>query len=304
MQIFKELEDVFLKNTVVTTGNFDGVHLGHRFLIERLVSLAKARECQSVLVMFYPHPREVLGNTSFRYLSSPERNIGIFEEYGVDVVVQVAFTKELATWSAEDFVKKVLVDRLGMSYFLVGYDHHLGNPQKKTDFKTLSQKYKFELEQALPYEKNEVLVSSSVIRKALSEGDVKQAKQLLGREYAMRYRVVEGQKIGRSIGFPTANLQPIFEKHLIPAEGVYAVQVLYDREYYGGMLHIGQRPTLNDGRGLTIEVNIFDFNRDIYNKIVDVCFVAFLRENRRFETIEELQQCLQVDAENTKTCLT
>lgn len=297
MQIFKDIDLLDLKNTVVTTGNFDGVHLGHQFLLRQLVSMAHDKGSQSVVVMFYPHPREVLssGKIDFYYLSSQEDKYRIFEQCGVDVVVQIPFNKELAQWSADDFVKKILVDKLGMSLFLVGYDHRLGNPKSDTRVAPLAEKYGFKMKECRSFVTEVGNVSSSIVREHILTGKVKQATLLLGRPYAMKCTVVEGEKVGRSIGYPTANLVPIYEKHVVPLEGVYVVQVQIGSRMFGGMLQIGHRPTLDDGRGRTVEVHIFDFNDNIYGQEVDVFFVKFIRLNQRFESLEDLKAQLRDD---------
>lgn len=303
MQLIKEIEGLEMNNTVVTTGNFDGVHLGHQYLLKELVNIAKKTKRRSVVVMFFPHPREVLSSdaSGLRYLSNQEDKYKIFEECGVDSVVEIPFSKELAKWTAEEFVKTILLDKIGMSFFFVGYDHKIGNPREECNLNYLSDKYGFELQQCDPLHTEKSIVSSSVIRNCLLEGDVERASQLLGRFYTIKCTVVQGKRVGRSIGFPTANLKPVFEKRLIPAEGVYAVNVKYGDKRYGGMLHIGYRPTLNDGRGLTVEVHVFDFDDDIYDQIVDVCFVAFMRANKRFDTIEDLRCSIEEDARKAKT---
>lgn len=297
MQIFKDIESIQLKNTVVTTGNFDGVHLGHQFLLGQLVKHAKATHRQSVVVMFFPHPREILsgGKSTLSYLSSQEDKYEMFEQCGVDVVVQIPFSLELAKWTADEFVKNILIDKLGLSLFLVGFDHKLGNPKSDTRVRPLADKYGFEMKECRSFESPVGEVSSSIVRECLIQGDCAKAAKLLGRPYSMQCTVVEGKKVGRSIGYPTANLSPIYQKSLVPAEGVYAVQVLHKQKKYGGMLQVGHRPTLDDGRGLTIEVHIFDFAEDIYTQTIDVSFVYFLRKNQKFSGIDALRLQLKDD---------
>lgn len=302
MQIYKEIKQLSLKDTVITTGNFDGVHLGHQFLLKELVSLAKNSGRLSVVVMFYPHPREVLSpeDDTFRYLSSQEDKYRVFEECGIDVVVQIPFSKELAKWTAEEFVTKILLDKLGMSLFLVGYDHRLGNPKADTRVLPLSHKYGFEMKECRSFETEYGEVSSSIVRESLAKGDVKLSAQLLGRPYTMECIVEEGRKVGRSIGYPTANLKANYDRQLLPSEGVYAVKVMLDAKEYGGMMQIGYRPTLNDGRGLTVEVHIFDFNQDIYGHTLSVYFVDYLRANKRFSDIDALREQLKLDEHSAR----
>lgn len=297
MQIFKDIDLVQLNNTVVTTGNFDGVHLGHQYLLNRLVEHARGTDRQAVVVMFYPHPREVLskGVGDFSYLSSQEDKYSMFERCGVDVVMQIPFSLELAKWSADQFVKRILIDKLGMSLFLVGFDHRLGNPKSDTRVAPLAEKYNFEMKECSSFVSPVGEVSSSIVKESLELGDVERTASLLGRKYAIRCIVVEGMKVGRSIGYPTANLRAVFSKKLIPAEGVYAVQIDFQGEVYGGMLQVGYRPTLDDGRGLTVEVHIFDFEKNIYGQQLVVKFVSFLRKNQKFSDINALRLQLKDD---------
>lgn len=304
MQVIKDIRDLQLADTVVTTGNFDGIHLGHQFVLNQLVDLAHRQDCRSVLVMFSPHPREVLGyGGEVQYLSSADDKLELIEACGVDVVVQVHFDLELASWGSDDFVKKILLDKLGMTHFLVGYDHRLGNPKKSVSLDVLAEKYGFSLELCLPFELEFGKISSSIIREKLLIGDVLWAAQLLGRPYSLKCTVVRGQKLGRTISFPTANLVPVAEKMLIPGEGVYAVRVLVRGELCNGMMQIGHRPTLDDGRGLSIEVHLFDFDKCIYDDEVEVFFVEGVRSNKRFENIEALRLQLVNDEKQIRAIL-
>lgn len=305
MQIFKDIDFSKLKNTVVTTGNFDGVHLGHQYLLRQLVSLAHEQGKQSVVVMFYPHPREVLSSdvSGFSYLSTQEDKYSIMETCGVDIVVQVPFNKALAQWSAEDFVSKILINQIGMTTFLVGHDHRLGNPKSDNRIAPLSEKYGFLMIECDAFSTPVGNVSSSIVRKCLLDGQVEKVQQLLGRPYTLKGTVVEGKKIGRTIGFPTANVKPRSEKCLLPAEGAYAVRVEVKGVVYGGMLQIGHRPTLDDGRGLTVEVHLFDFDFMIYDDLINISFIAFLRANQHFSSVDALKKQLFFDKADALSAL-
>lgn len=305
MQIVRDISRFLLDNTVVTTGNFDGVHLGHQFLLKSLVEEARQQNAPSVVVMFYPHPREVLSahDTSFRYISDDVQKFKIFEDCGVDYVVQVPFDLEMAAWSAEDFIKRILLDKLGMCFFLVGYDHKLGNPKYDNNIAKLSQKYGFVMKQCAVFKQDDVCVSSTCVRTALAQGQLSDVQRILGRYYALRCMVVEGKKIGRSIGFPTANLEVIFPLMLLPKEGVYVVQVSWRERIFGGMMQIGHRPTLQDGRGLTLEVHLFDFDHNLYGHEVEISFIHFLRANMKFDSMDDLRLQLHRDEEDSRSLL-
>lgn len=304
MQIIRDIANVKLEKAVLTTGNFDGVHLGHQFLLERLVDEAKQRQCPSVVVMFDPHPREVLGRADdLRYLCDETDKMAIIESCGIDIVVLLPFSKELASWSAKTFVSTILVDKLGMDFFLVGYNHRIGNPTLGGDLKEIAQELGFDLQSYMPFFVDEDKVSSSIIRQELIGGNLSQATHLLGRTYSINCVVVEGAKVGRSIGYRTANLKPLVAKMLIPAEGVYAVRVRIDDTVFGGMLQIGHRPTLDDDRGQTVEVHIFDFDRTIYSEHVTLEFLFFMRDNQRFDSLDELKRQLSIDEKDARQLL-
>ncbi len=305
MRIIKDIDNIHLSGSVVTTGNFDGVHLGHRFLLEQLVAKAREMDVPAVVVMFSPHPRQILRpqKEPFLYLTSEQKQIELLEDCGVDLLVKVPFTKAMAAWSAEDFITKILLTLLNVKFYLIGYDHHLGNPKYSTDLQKIATKYGFEMYQSLPYEGDKGLVSSTAIRNALALGDVALAAEFLGRDYGFRCKVVGGKRIGRTIGYPTANLVPLFDQILLPADGVYAVNVKIDEFCYGGMMQLGHRPTLNDNRGLTLEVHIFDFNKDIYDYEILLSFKCFIRKIVKFDHIDALVSQLQKDEKTAKALL-
>ncbi len=299
------IEGFSIKRSAITTGNFDGVHLGHQFLLKKLVAEAKKRSLASVVVMFYPHPKEVLGSgiDDFRYLNSQNDKYELFESLGINSVVVVPFSLEMAKLSAHDFIQKILIEKLNMEFFLIGHDHRLGNPQYETNILKVASGLPLEVAECTPFKSSVGLVSSSKIRKSLQMNEVKNAAIMLGRNFKIKCTVVDGRKVGRSIGYPTANLRLIDEKCQIPAQGVYAVNVMHEGKNYGGMMMIGSRPTLNDGRGETMEVFIFDFNKDIYHQELEVSFVDFVRDNMRFENIEALKYQLEQDEINIRKIL-
>ena len=305
MEFIQNCEEWRAGKSAITTGNFDGVHRGHRFLLGQLVERAHMLGVSAVVVMFYPHPRQVLNSNvePYRYLTERDEQLQLMADCGVDYVVQVSFNKTMASWSAEDFIQRILINKLNMIYFLVGYDHRLGNPHFKNDIGVLSQKLGFELCRSEPYYQDGVLVSSTVVRELLSAGAVDRARFLLGRDYGFNCRVVGGKKVGRTIGYPTANLVPDFSDVFLPKEGVYAVRVKLGEALYGGMMQVGHRPTLEDGRGLTLEVHIFDFDEDIYNKSLRLYFHKYLRDIKKFSGIEGLLEQLKIDEKEARISL-
>lgn len=305
MKLIKNIDDWVGGPSAVTTGNFDGVHRGHQFLLRQLVEKARLLSVPAVVVMFYPHPKQVLNTNSepYLYLSNEEDRLAYMAECGVDFVVQLEFNKEMATWGADDFVKKVLVDSLQMSFFLMGYDHRLGNPKYSSDMAYLSQKYAYEWCRSEPYYFDDVLVSSTVVRASLQKGDIALANRLLGREYGFACHVVSGKRIGRTIGYPTANLETLSPSVFLPKEGVYVVRVSVDGEWYGGMMQLGSRPTLEDDRGVTLEVHIFDFKATIYGQTVDLVFCHFIRDIVKFDSLDSLVNQLQEDERSARAYL-
>ena len=289
---------------VVTIGTFDGVHLGHREVIGELKRISLQTGGESVVFTFFPHPRMVVnqGEDSIRLLSTIEEKKLLLEELNIDHLVIYPFTEAFASLSYLDFVKEILVDRMHIAKLITGYDHKFGH-DRKGDFSALTQlgeAYGFEVEQLNPLLVENVAVSSTKIRQALELGEVWKASQLLGYFYLLRGSVVEGRRLGRQLGFPTANLMPDDRHKMIPLDGVYAVIVWVEGIKYRGMLNVGSRPTVNsnvDHR--SIEVNIFDFSEDIYGKTITVSFVKRIRSEVKFESLEKLKEQLQSDKTST-----
>jgi len=303
MVIHEGFENLKLQNPVVTTGIFDGVHRGHRVLLDSLVSKAKRLGRESVVVTFSPHPRLVLDNDTkgLSFLSSPGEKVKLLEASGVDHLVVIDFTTEFSAVSACDFVKEVLVKNIGTKNLVIGYDHHFGRGGKG-NFDTIEQCagiYGLEVERVEGFYTQGGPVSSSSIRNALSSGDLVDATLRLGYYYTLSGRVIKGRQIGRTIGFPTANIEPEYQHKLIPCKGVYAVEVYVSGNKYAGMLSIGSNPTVNnDPMKRYIEVNILDFNRDIYGERVTLIFRKRLRDELKFENAIKLAEQIKIDREN------
>lgn len=302
MKIHTDLNNFSALNPVVTIGTFDGVHLGHKKVIKRLQELAKDVNGETVIFTFYPHPRLVLNthNDELRLINTLEEKKMLLEAAGVDHLVVYPFTKEFSKMSYTDFVEKILVGQIGMKSLVVGYDHKFGHKRKGTyeDLKVYADKLNFNIEQLEVLNVDTIDVSSTKIRKALAEGDIETTNKYLGHRYFIKGIVVNGKKIGHEIGFPTANIDPQESYKLVPKDGVYAVKVDIDDIIYNGMLNIGFRPTVNhqmDNR--SIEVNIFDFDQNIYYKSISIYFYKRIRNEQMFKGIDALKEQLAKDKE-------
>ncbi len=298
MRIYHQISDFSSPcHPVATVGVFDGVHLGHMEIINWLLSSARDQKCESVIVTFEPHPRLVLPHhAEVRLLQTLDEKLHRFELAGVDAVLVIPFDREFARIKPRDFIRNVLVEGLQVSHVITGYDHFFGqNRQGDFDLLTgMGQEFNFTVDELPMVMAGPNTVSSSSIRRALLDGDVSLAASMLGYAYAMSGEVVTGNKIGRNIGYPTANLKPGSEYKLIPGQGVYASLVTIGDSVYKGMTNIGYRPTV-DSDHLTIEVNIFDFNRDIYNQEITLSFIERIRNEKRFASLGDLQHQLASD---------
>lgn len=286
---------------VATVGIFDGVHAGHRFLIEELKSLAHERKLGSTVITFAEHPRKVL-NPEFQVelLTTLPEKIAHIESTGVETCIVLDFTTDIAKLSAYDFIKTILFEKFNVQTLLVGHDHRFGH--NRTDgfgeYKQYGNSTGMEVIQALRFTTgNDAEINSSEVRKCLKNGDISKTNRLLSYPYSLSGIVVEGFKVGRTIGFPTANIKPTHPDKLIPKNGVYHVRVVWNNRHYNGMLNIGNRPTLNNGENTSIEVHILDFDQDIYNQTVEISFLHKIRDEKKFNGIEELTAQLQCDKE-------
>lgn len=295
-----------LVTPVVTTGTFDGLHSGHQKVIARTIEIAEKLNGTPVIITFWPHPRFVLGKGNFSLLNTFEEKNRLFKEMGIEHVYYQKFTVEFAQLSSDEYVKRILVDRIGVKTLVVGYDHQFG--KKRTGkFETLGDfagNYGFKLEKVDAFNINGLSVSSTKIRALLEKGKIPEANQMLGYDYFISGKVVEGFKNGRKIGFPTANIKISDDQKMIPEDGVYAVYACVKNKIYKGMLNIGYRPTYSDQPKVkSVEVNLFDFSDDIYSSIISVYFIERLREEVKFNTIEDLKVQMQIDKENAQKIL-
>ena len=286
-----------IKNPVITVGTFDGVHIGHQKILSKIKSIAKKNNGETVLLTFDPHPRKVLFNNGFslKLINTLEEKSTLLKAYGLDHLVVHPFTKEFSRISPTSYIRDLLVNQLNVSTLVIGYNHQFGrNREGNIDLLyELSEIYNFNVEEISAQEINEIKVSSTKIREALIKGDIKQANNYLGHDFSIKGKVVEGDKIGRSIGFPTANLFINETEKIIPANGVYAVQVKYNKKWHKGMMNIGNRPTIGkDNDKTTNEVHIFNFSDNIYNKELKIVFKAHIRNEEKFSDITALKEQL------------
>ncbi|HEX2693909.1 MAG TPA: bifunctional riboflavin kinase/FAD synthetase [Gemmatimonadaceae bacterium] len=297
----------YVKATVITVGTFDGVHLGHRDVIERLVARARLLKVPSVLVTFEPHPLQIVNPSAAPLvLTSHDEKLEVLAETGIDYMAVVPFTTELSAFSAEEFVELVLRKRFRMNELLIGYDHGFGRQRAgNVDvLRTLGERDGFKVDVVAPVSTPDGhSVSSTSIRRAVAGGDLDRARAALGRLYSVSGRVVPGDQRGRTIGFPTINLGPPPPRKLLPPEGVYAVRVQTAGGPVGGMMNLGPRPTFGDTQ-TSLEAHLFDTTGDFYGANVRVDFVSRLRETRKFASAEQLRAQLRFDERDARNALT
>jgi riboflavin kinase / FMN adenylyltransferase len=304
MIIHEGYQNLNLIEPVVTLGIFDGVHRGHRVLLDRLVIRAEELKAESVVITFSPHPRLVLEqkNINLAFLTTIEEKIVLLEKAKVDHLIIIEFNKQFSKIKACDFIKDILVEKIGTKHLIIGFNHHFGR-SGEGDFNTIkqcSESNAFKVEQVQGFHTEEGAISSSSIREALLNGKLDEANRWLGYSYSVSGTIIEGRKIGRSIGFPTANIDPDNKYKLIPGNGVYAVEVHLDDKNYKGMLSIGSNPTVNaDIRMRSIEVHILNYNMDIYGRKISVTFRKRLRDEKKFDNIEQLTQQMELDKQDT-----
>lgn len=303
MKVYRSLQQLPVFNrAVLTIGTFDGVHLGHQQIIRQLLMEAEETGGESVLISFYPHPRKIVQpDRHIAELTTLDERIELLKRQGLDNLVVVPFNKEFSEQTAEEYIKDFLVDRFHPALIIIGYDHKFGN-NREGDYRLLEQmgeRYHYTVKEIPQQLINEVTISSTKIRQALSNGEIETANQLLGYPYFFKGNVIEGNKLGRKLGYPTANLQIQDPDKLVPANGVYAVEAEIEGEtrMLKGMMNIGNRPTV-DGTRRSVEVHLFDFDEDIYNRHLKVHVRFHLRNEVKFDGLEKLVEQLHKDKEN------
>ena len=292
MKVYHHLNEFEpVKNAVVTIGTFDGVHLGHRKIIKRITELAAETGGESVILTFFPHPRMILHpeDQELKLITTIEEKAALLEELGVDHLIITPFSRDFSNQSAEEYIRDILVTRIGTKKIVIGYDHRFGKDRKGglDDLQRLSVEYGYEVIEIPEQDIHDVAISSTRIRQALLGGNIELANEFLGYPFYITGKVIKGDQIGRKLGYPTANLLVGEKYKLIPGDGIYAVKVHIIGAIYKGMAYIGHRPTIN-GMTRNIEVNIFDFNEDIYNTEVQMDFLNFVRADIKFPSLDDL----------------
>jgi riboflavin kinase/FMN adenylyltransferase len=308
MKIYHHLSEFSrLNNAVTTIGTFDGVHYGHQKIIKRLCELAKSTGGESVILTFFPHPRMIIDpeNLDLKMINTIDEKASMLQALGVDHLIITPFTRDFSNLSAGEYIQNILIDTIGTRNIIVGYDHRFGKDREggMPELEALAVTCGYQIEVIAEQDVNDVAVSSTKIRKALLAGDVALAAKYLGYHFSINGPVIKGDKIGRTIGYPTANIFVEETYKLIPSDGIYAVTVELSEQgdapqLYKGMAYIGQRPTIN-GMTRNIEVNIFDFNQEIYGQKIKMTFLSFLRHDVKFTGLEALKDQLKLDKEHT-----
>lgn len=306
MDVFHDISEIRNdKNTVVTIGTFDGAHLGHRQIIERLKLSSSQRNGRNLVITFNPHPRSVISaDYQMKLLNTLDEKIELFSQFGVENLLIIPFTREFSLLDYKEFFEVYIINKIGICEIILGHDHKFGKGRTGDEYKLkeLGSQYDFTVTPVPAVTINETIVSSTKIRNALLEGEVSIANILLGRTYSLSGYVTKGKMRGRTLGFPTANIQPEDEKKIIPKVGVYAVEIIIDNDKYKGMMNIGLRPTFENDNSIIIEVNLFNFSSDIYGKKVTVNVLERIRDEIKFPSVDKLiaqlendrQKCLEI----------
>jgi len=290
-----------INKTFVTIGTFDGVHVGHQKVLSKLVQSAKKNNASSVLLTFFPHPRMILQkNANIKLINTIDERIKLLEKTGLEILVIHEFTKDFAEKTALNFVKNVLVDNLKISNLIIGYDHRFGKDREGNfeQLTTFGGKFGFEVSKIPHQEIDHITISSTKIRKAIELGNIEEANRYLGYYFMLTGEVVKGKNLGEKIGFPTANISIKETYKLLPKTGSYVVKAVLENETVYGMMNIGFRPTIK-GKNQTIEIHFFDFNKDLYGKSIQIDVLKFLRDEQKFDSVDDLKNQLQKDREKS-----
>ena len=299
MKVFSSIPNFSSENkTIITIGTFDGVHLGHKVILARLNEIAKKTKYKSVLLTFSPHPRHVLqkDDQEMKLINTLNEKQDLLEKAELDNLVVHEFTKEFSRIKSINFVRDILVEKLNVHTLVIGYDHHFGRNREGSipELKVLAELYDFSIEMISPQLFQDVTISSTKIRQLLEKGEIEKANHYLGYDFFINGKVVKGNGIGKTIGFPTANILIKNKWKLLPSDGVYAVKVNINDRCFKGMMNIGQKPTV-DGKGKSLEVHIFDFSNDIYGKAIKVKVIKRIRDEKKFKDLQGLKKQLFID---------
>ncbi|MCS7053334.1 MAG: bifunctional riboflavin kinase/FAD synthetase [Ignavibacterium sp.] len=301
MILYKDISELKHEvNTVLTIGTFDGIHLGHQEIIKKVVDISHKESLRNLIITFHPHPRKVINpESSIKLLTIPEEQSKILESLGVENHLIINFTKSFSETTSYQFIKDYIVEKIGVKKIVIGYDHHFGKSrQGNVEFlKSISNEFSFEVIEIPPFEIDSMVVSSSLIRNELQNGNIKVVNKMLGRNYSLCGEIISGDGRGRKLGYPTANIK-IDEDKALPKLGIYAVFVFIDEVRYNGLLSIGKRPTFYNNGKIVSEVYIYNFDADIYGKFVKVELIEKIREEEKFNSVEELINQMNLDKEN------
>ena len=304
MKVYNHIDEFKqIKNAVVTIGTFDGVHIGHQKIISRLQEVARQKGGETVILTFFPHPRMILhpDDLNIKLISTMDEKAERLANLGIDHLIITPFTRDFSNLSPQEYIREVLVKKIGTNQIIIGYDHRFGKDRSGglKELQHYSSELGYEVEEIPKQDIDDVAISSTKIRNAILSGDTKTAENFLGYPFTLTGKVIKGDQIGRQLGFPTANLFIVESYKLIPADGIYAVRVDFKSEEANlkranGMAYIGHRPTIN-GMSRNIEVNIFDFKEDIYGQSIRLNFLEYMRDDQKFNSLEELKEQLSLD---------
>ena len=288
--------------TILTIGTFDGVHLGHQKILSRLKELKEKLHLKTVVLTFEPHPRKVLfpEQEDLKLITLINEKLELFEKYGVDVTIVYPFDKIFAQLDVNHYLEEILLHQLNAKYIVIGYDHKFGKNREGNISTLIKQatKYQFTIEEISEQDIDHIAVSSTNIRRAIEAGEINKANSFLGHSFFISGKVIKGKQLGRTLGFPTANLKIENNDKLVPKIGVYFVEIIINKNHYFGMLNIGTNPTTDGDNKVKIEVNIFDFEKDIYNQTITLNFIKWLRDEKKFNNLNELIEQLVIDKKN------
>ena len=298
MKIYRSIEAYNEdKRSVVTIGTFDGIHLGHQKILSRLINSSKNKDLNSVVLTFFPHPRIILNKyNEVKMIDTLDEKIIHLNEIGIDTLIIHPFDKKFSLLSANQFIKDFLVEKLKIKHIIIGYDHRFGKGREAsvTDLKNYASDYDFTVEEIKAQEIEKITVSSTKIRNSINEGDIKTTEKYLGRYFNLTGKVVKGDGLGKKINYPTANIFIEETYKIIPKDGVYLIETIIKDKLFNGMMNIGHRPTIGTNIK-SIEVHLFNFNEDIYNQVISVKMISKIREEKKFSSIQALQEQLVKD---------
>jgi len=306
LKINNPLQDSFKNKTVVTIGTFDGVHIGHKKIVKRLIESAKKNDLRSVILTFFPHPRMVLQkDANIKLLNTLEEKKLILKRLGLDHLVVKKFTPEFSRLTAEEFVQEILIDKLNAQKVIIGYDHHFGRNRSANidDLIKFGKEFNFQVEEISAQDINSVSISSTKIRNALLDGDLETANLYLGYNYMLTGTVIKGKGLGKQINFPTANLKIKEDYKLIPKQGVYAITCMYKGSKLHGMMNIGTNPTVAKTTKQSIEIHFFNFNKSLYDEQIQIDIIHRIRDEEKFDSVESLKKQLSKDKAAIETYL-